>query len=104
LTDTGETLSVTVKYLKRFRPKEVRTAVLLHKTCSKIVPDYFVKRAAKWRWVIFPWHFWEDLTGFIKELHVAGISRIIDLSREVHKKHNIDLKPDTVREILSRMK
>ncbi|MDP2278208.1 MAG: phosphoribosyltransferase, partial [Nitrospirota bacterium] len=56
ITDTGDTLRVSLKYLKDFGPKTIKTAVLIHKTCSVIVPDYFISKIIKWRWVIFPWH------------------------------------------------
>ena len=104
LTDTGETLRVSISYLKRFRPDEVRTAVLLHKTCSAIVPDYFVKRVTKWRWVIFPWHLWEDVTGFIKKLRAAGIRRDDDLLHELRERYKIDVHISMIREILSHIK
>jgi hypoxanthine phosphoribosyltransferase len=102
ITDTGETLRVSTAYLKRFRPREVRTAVLLHKTCSSIVPDYFVKRIVKWKWVTFPWHVWEDMTGFIEKLQAAGIRHDRAISRELRERYCIDLPADMIRAILSR--
>jgi hypoxanthine phosphoribosyltransferase len=104
ITDTGETLRVSSLYLKRFRPREVRTAVLLHKTCSSIVPDYFVRKIVKWRWITFPWHLWEDMTGFIEKLQAAGIRRDRTISRELRERYCIDLPADMVREILSRIR
>ena len=101
LTDTGETLDVTVRYLKRFRPEEVRTAVLLHKTFSSVVLDYFAKKVTKWRWIIFPWHLWEDMTGFIERLQSEGIRRDHIISRELRKRYCIDLPIDMIRELLS---
>ncbi|HKN19178.1 MAG TPA: phosphoribosyltransferase [Dissulfurispiraceae bacterium] len=103
LTDTGETLRVSVMYLKKFRPKEVRTAVLLHKTCSAMAPDYFVRKVTKWRWVIFPWHLWEDLTGFIKKFKAEGIHREGDIRREFHRRYGIDVRTDVLAELLSRL-
>jgi hypoxanthine phosphoribosyltransferase len=103
LTDTGETFDVTVRYLKRFRPEEVRTAVLLHKTCSYVVPDYFVRKATKWRWLIFPWHLWEDMTGFIEKLQAEGIRREKDIKRELRGRYGINVRSDVLREILSRL-
>lgn len=104
LTDTGETLKITIAYLKRFLPKEIRTAVLLHKTCSAIVPDYFVRKITKWRWVIFPWHLWEDLTAFIKKLGATGITSIDNLSDELQDKYKISVRPDIIKEIMLHMK
>jgi hypoxanthine phosphoribosyltransferase len=104
ITDTGETLRVSTQYLKRFRPREVRTAVLLHKSCSTIVPDYFARKIVKWKWVTFPWHVWEDMTSFIEELHATGIRRDRTISRELRERYCIDLPADMIREILSRIR
>jgi hypoxanthine phosphoribosyltransferase len=103
ITDTGDTLRVSVDYLKGFNPEEIRTAVLIHKTCSAIIPDYFVSRIIKWRWVIFPWHIREDLTGFVNRITDAGICNEDDVCRELKLRYNIDVNADSVREILSEM-
>lgn len=104
VTDTGDTLSVSLEYLKEFRPKEIKTAVLIHKTCSKIVPDYYVKKVIKWRWIIFPWHLWEDLTGFIKDLWYKGIQEEKKIKAELKKAYDIDIKPELIKSIISEIK
>ena len=101
ITDTGETLRVSLQYLIGFEPKEVRTAVLIHKTCSTVVPDYFLRKIIKWRWVIFPWHLWEDMTGFITTLTDEGIRRENDLKRELRRRYGINVRSGMLREILS---
>jgi hypoxanthine phosphoribosyltransferase len=101
ITDTGDTLVVALEYLKGFGPAEIITAVLTHKTCSAIVPDYYVNRIVKWRWVIFPWHVWEDLSGFIKNIMAAGITKEEDIQGELKKRYSIDLKMEKIREILT---
>ena len=101
ITDTGETLRVSLQHLIGFEPKEVRTAVLIHKTCSAVVPDYFLRKIIKWRWVIFPWHLWEDMTGFIKKLKDEGIHRENDIKRELLRRYGINVRSDMFREILS---
>lgn len=104
VTDTGDTLSVSLEYLKEFRPKEIKTAVLIHKICSKIVPDYYVKKVIKWRWIIFPWHIWEDLTGFIKNLWDKGIYEEKKIKVELKKAYNIDIKPETIKSLILEIK
>lgn len=104
VTDTGDTLSVSLEYLKEFRPKEIKTAVLIHKTCSKIVPDYYVKKVIKWRWIIFPWHLWEDLTGFIKDLWYKGIQEEKKIKAELKKAYDIDIKPELIKSIILEIK
>jgi len=104
ITDTGDTLRVSIEYLKGFKPKGIRTAVLLHKTSSDVIPDYYVKKIAKWRWIIFPWHVWEDLTSFIKKIKECGIYSIKDIRRELKNRYCIDITIKTIREILSEVK
>lgn len=100
ITDTGETLRVSLEYLKGFEPKEVRTAVLIHKITSNLVPDYFVKRIVRWRWVIFPWALWEDLVGFVSRIKTLGIHHPEDVSRALRRQYHIDVSIETVKEIL----
>ena len=104
ITDTGDTLRVSLKYLKDFGPKTIKTAVLIHKTCSVIVPDYFISKIIKWHWVIFPWHIWEDLTGFVKNIKDKGIHDEEDISRELKLRYNINVQMETLREVLAELK
>ncbi|MEN6331372.1 MAG: phosphoribosyltransferase [Smithella sp.] len=101
VTDTGDTLKVSLQYLKRFHPLEIRTAILVHKTRSTIVPDYFVKKIVKWRWIIFPWHRMEDLSEFIKKLKAEGICSENDLKTSLKQRYDMDIPIDTIREVLS---
>jgi hypoxanthine phosphoribosyltransferase len=103
ITDTGETLRVSLGYLKKFRPREIRTAVLLHKTSSAIIPDYFTRKIVKWRWITFPWHLWEDMNGFIEKLQAAGIRRDRTIVRELRERYCIDLPEEMVGELLSHL-
>jgi hypoxanthine phosphoribosyltransferase len=100
-TDTGDTLRVSTEYLKSFEPKEVRTAALIHKACSAITPDYFIRKVVKWKWIIFPWHLWEDLTILIKEIKALGINSEKEIHRELEKRYSIDISIDIIKEIIS---
>ena len=104
ITDTGDTLRVSLEYLKKFEPKEIRTAVLIHKIISDFLPDYYVKKMIKWRWVIFPWHVWEDLTGFIKSIKAMGIHCEEDIRHELKSKYSIEVQFEIIKEILSEIK
>lgn len=104
ITDTGDTLRVSLEYLKGFGPEDIKTAVLIHKTCSVIIPDYFVSKIVKWRWVIFPWHIWEDLAGFVKRIKDMGIHHEEDIIRELRERYNIVANIDTIKEMLLEVK
>jgi hypoxanthine phosphoribosyltransferase len=100
ITDTGDTLRVSLEYLKTFEPEDIKTAVLIHKTCSAIIPDYFVSKVIKWRWIIFPWHIYEDLTGFVKRIKDMGIHSKEDITRELRERYNIVVNIDAIKEVL----
>ncbi len=68
VADTGDTFSVIMDYIKGKAPSEVKTAVLHYKTCSTCVPDYWAEKQDEWKWIIYPWAVYEDLTGFIKRV------------------------------------
>lgn len=65
ITDTGETMDVVVKYLKKQKPRNIKTGVLEHKTASFFIPDFFAHKIFKWRWITYPWARYEDLSVFI---------------------------------------
>jgi hypoxanthine phosphoribosyltransferase len=100
ITDTGDTLDVTLDYLGRFRPAQLRSATVLHKAVSRTVPDYYVRKLVKWRWVIFPWHFWEDATAFIRGLREAGFRDPGAIRLQLRSRYRLEVPEETVREIL----
>ena len=65
VSDTGDTLQVTLEHVHSFNPAEVKIGVLHHKIVSDIEPDFYAKKITKWRWLIYPWAITEDLCGFI---------------------------------------
>ena len=65
VTDTGDTLTEAVSYLKGCGAAEVRTAVLQHKNTSDFLPDYYAEAVSEWRWIIYPWAVYEDISGFV---------------------------------------
>ncbi len=65
VTDTGDTLTEAVSYLSGCKAAEVRTAVLQHKDTSGYLPDYYAEQVTEWRWIIYPWAVYEDISGFV---------------------------------------
>ena len=72
VTDTGDTLVEAVSYLKGCGAAEVRTAVLQHKDTSGHMPDYYAERVTEWRWIIYPWAVYEDISGFVLRVLKKG--------------------------------
>lgn len=68
ITDTGDTLSISVAYAQSLSPAEIKTAVLQHKTCSSFTPDFYAQKIIRWRWIIYPWARYEDLGGFAEKI------------------------------------
>lgn len=68
VTDTGDTLVTATDYIGSLRPKEIRTGVLQHKTCSTFEPDYYSELVTEWKWIIYPWALHEDLVGFTEKV------------------------------------
>lgn len=75
VADTGETYQVIVKHIIERSPAEVRTAVLHYKTCSTFIPDYWGEKHDAWKWIIYPWALYEDMTGFIKQVLVRSMTQ-----------------------------
>ncbi|MFH0816290.1 MAG: phosphoribosyltransferase [Methanobacteriota archaeon] len=73
ITDTGESLKLSIDHVKSKGPADVKCATLLHINHSKTVPDFYGVEVKKenWRWFIFPWNFKEDLGNLIGKLDGA---------------------------------
>jgi hypoxanthine phosphoribosyltransferase len=68
ITDTGDTLEIAENHIKDLGPETIRTAILIHKKQSPVVPDFYAKKIIKNRWIIYPWAVTEDLSGFIAQM------------------------------------
>ncbi len=109
ITDTGESMHVTVEYLKSLKPSEIKTAALRHITSSKFMPDYFGEEIS-WRWVIFPWNFTEDLCNIVPKVCVRlkmspdGDVDVTQIRNELKQFYTIDTTEETVADILEELK
>lgn len=74
VVETGDTLNVTMDYVKGKNPLEVKSSVLHYKTCSTFVPDYWAEKQVEWKWIIYPWAVHEDLTGFIERVLIKPMA------------------------------
>jgi hypoxanthine phosphoribosyltransferase len=89
VADTGETYKVIIEYLKEKSPADIKTVALHYKTCSTFVPDYWGEKHDAWKWIIYPWALYEDMTGFIKKVLVCPMTQ-----EEIRKglKNGFDIK------------
>ena len=101
ITDTGESMRISVEYVKTLNPLEVKTVTLRHIEGSKFKPDYYAEEIT-WRWVIFPWNFTEDLCNLIERIQ----GKVDDpynkklLKAKLKENFNIEVDEDTIGEIL----
>lgn len=100
VTDTGQTLQAAVSYIRGLGPREIRTAVLQHKTSSSFCPDYFAREERVWRWIIYPWAVHEDLVGFIEKVLVEGPLDEKCIRRELADRYRIRVPLRAVRDAL----
>jgi len=63
LADSGITLSSSVNWLKeRSNIQEIRTAVLWYKSCSLVIPDYYVDYLPNNPWIHQPFEHYEKFS------------------------------------------
>ena len=109
ITDTGESMRVTLEYLKSLKPSEIKTAALRHINTSKFLPDYFGEEIS-WRWVIFPWNFTEDMCNIIPKvcerlsLNPKDVIDVTKIKNELKQFYTIGISEETLEEILKELK
>jgi hypoxanthine phosphoribosyltransferase len=101
ITDTGESLTLALAHLYKKRPKEVKTATLLHITHSKMEPDFFAVEVPKerWAWFIFPWNLHEDLRTLLPKTLYEPKSEA-EIKRAFKAQFKIDVPPALVKTTL----
>lgn len=97
ITDTGETMDAVVKYLKRQKPKNIKTGVLEHKAVSFFAPDFFAHKIVKWRWITYPWARYEDLPVFIEKIKKKKTE---DIMAGLEKRFGIKISKKELKEIM----
>jgi len=65
VVDTGSTLHKITKYIEKFNPESIKTAVLHLKPSAKYVPDYYSMKLGNWIWIIYPWTVYETIYSII---------------------------------------
>ncbi|HPJ74544.1 MAG TPA: phosphoribosyltransferase [Methanoregulaceae archaeon] len=100
VTDTGDTLAVSVDYLRECMPAEIRTGVLQHKTCSTFLPDYYAETVSKWHWIVYPWAVFEDLSGFAEKVLREGERTAPEIFDRLGSLYGISVDPEMLDEIL----
>jgi len=100
ITDTGDTLNLSVGYVQSLNPSEIRTAVIQHKTCSSFVPDFYGQKIIRWRWIIYPWARYEDLAGFTEKILEDGALDVSQIISELKYRYDLEVEEKEILEIL----
>ena len=104
ITDTGESLRLASSFLRSIGAVEVKTATMHHKTVSSFVPDFYGERMEEWKWVIYPWSFYEDFSELVLKILVdAAKISVFDLREELFKRFGIWLSLHKLQEVLENM-
>ncbi len=100
IADTGDSFSLIMDYLKEKGPFDIRTAVFQYKTSSTFIPDYWGEKLEEWNWIIYPWAFYEDIEGFVRELLILPATNE-ELKINLRNKFNITISRKDLLEILN---
>ena len=102
VNDTGDTLDLAIQHLQAFQPAEIRTAVMHHKTVTHFKVDYYARKIVKWRWLIYPWAVYEDVSGFLRRMSPAPDS-LEQAQQLLQENYNITISLKRIGEIYASM-
>lgn len=103
ITDTGESLELTLDVVKRNDPAEVKTATMQYITSSSIEPDFYAEKVEDWRWFLYKWCWVEDLTGFVEGIIESQKEReweIQSINEMLNKYNHIKVPKEELQNIL----
>ncbi len=105
ITDTGQSMILARDHVSGLRPKELKTATLLHIAHSLIAPDYFARRVEKeeWTWFIFPWNVREDLRNIVTKA-LDEPAEMKELKRRLKERFQIEPQDAVLRDTLAACK
>ena len=95
ITDTGESMCISLDYIKSLGPSEVKTATLINLKDSKFKPDFFGKEQ-EWAWVIFPWNYMEDLVNLAGKAAEEFGEDAVKVRKELMQSCGIDIPEEDI--------
>ena len=102
VNDSGDTLAAVVRYIGTFAPRMVKTAVLHEKAVTRFPADFVAKRTRKWRWLVYPWAYIEDVTTFVQALQPLPLSAE-EARQRLLVEHDIRVTRQTLQDVLDFM-
>jgi hypoxanthine phosphoribosyltransferase len=102
ITDTGQSMMLSRDHIAGLKPKEIRTATLIHLKTSKFMPDFY-GREMDWFWIIFPWNRREDLVNLTQKIENLSEKGAAAIKEELKQRFEVDITEEEVCEVLEHM-
>ena len=102
VSDSGDTLQLALQHINELAPRELRTAVLHHKQCASVVPDFFAQRVIRWRWITYPWAVVEDIGGFIRHMQPVPIT-VEEATARLQQEYRIKASSQIIEDIFAQL-
>jgi hypothetical protein len=112
ISDTGASMRRAREHVTEHEVGEVRTATLQLLPTSDFEPDYVGERLAKWRWIVYPWNFIEDMSDLISGVmekaddgpyDAADVQGLLEAYHDIGRIELEVAQPDRVEEVLAEM-
>jgi hypothetical protein len=100
VNDSGDTLELAISYLQTLQPDDLKTAVMHQKTTSHYPIEYYAKKIVKWRWLIYPWAVFEDVSGFLQRKEIPPAS-VEEAQAYLSESFNVNLSRKRLETIMS---
>jgi len=85
ICDTGDSVIIAKREVKKRKPKEVKVAVMQWiSTVAKVKPDYYAEEIKEWEWQLYPWCDYEDKMNLIRRI-LKEEGRPLSLGEIAHK-------------------
>jgi len=98
ITDTGESMRIAKEYVETMNPLVVKTATLRHIKGGRFNPDYYGDEIS-WRWVIFPWNYYEDMCNIVLKAAADGVP-LDEAKRRLKTNNNLDIDETEINRLL----
>ena len=103
ITDTGESMLVSLDFIKSLNPSDIKTVAALHIKTSKFTPDYYGEEI-DWMWVVFPWNYIEDMCNIVpKVLDESKAKGIKKIKIDLKENFKVDISEEEVLELLGEL-
>ncbi|MBN2203298.1 MAG: phosphoribosyltransferase [Candidatus Aenigmarchaeota archaeon] len=103
ITDSGESMKVSMDFIRSLNPLELKSMAVFHMKESKFLPDFFGEEI-DWKWVIFPWNYVEDMCNIIpKVLDTERPKNIKKIQIDLKENFKVDIYVEEIAEILDEL-